>query len=71
MSFFSSYIVLQCKKLEQDIALYSEIKSTVNSRDVIIFGDFNNPTIDWNTFTGDQDGNRLVDLIEDISTPDS
>ncbi len=48
-----------------DIALYEELHSLTQSREAIIIGDFNCPNIDWGQLTGDQEGNRLIEMVED------
>ncbi len=37
---------------------------TQNNQSVII-GDFNCPNIDWTTLSGDQEGNTLLEMLED------
>ncbi len=49
-----------------DTALYEEINSTIQNKEAIIFGDFNCPNVDWNLMHGDQEGNRLVEMIDDV-----
>ncbi len=48
-----------------DIALYEELHSLTQSKEVIIIGDFNHPNIDWGHLTRDQEGNRLIEMVED------
>ncbi len=48
-----------------DTALYEEINSVTQNKEVVIFGEFNCPSVDWNLMHGDQEGNRLVDMVED------
>ncbi len=45
------------------IALYEELHT--QSKEAIIIGEFNCPNIDWRQMTGDQEGNRLVEMVED------
>ncbi len=49
-----------------DIALYEELHSLTQSKEAIIIGDFNCPNIDWRQLTGDQEGNRLIEMVEDL-----
>lgn len=59
-----SYTDLKSK--EHEIFFYNEIKSIVNyKRIMIIVGNFTNPSVDWSTLTVDQEGFRLINLIED------
>ncbi len=48
-----------------DTALYEEINSITQNKEAVIIGDFNCPNVDWNLIHGDQEGNRLVEMIED------
>ncbi len=48
-----------------DIALYEEPHSLTQSKEAIIIGDSNCPNIDWRQFTGDQEGNRLIEMVQD------
>ncbi len=48
-----------------DAMLYEEIKTVIQNKQTIIIGDFNCPNIDWNTMNGDQEGNRLIEMVED------
>ena len=50
---------------ENDMRLYNEIKSVIKDKNAVICGDFNNPSVDWSTLTGDREGRRLIDLAED------
>ncbi len=43
-----------------DIALYEELHTLTQIKEVIIIGDFNCPNIDWGQLTGYQEGNRLI-----------
>ncbi len=45
-----------------DSALYEEI---IQNKQAVIIGDFNCPNVDYNSMYGDQDGNRLVKIVED------
>ncbi len=48
-----------------DTALYEEINSITQNKETVIIGDFNCPNVDWNLMHGDQEGNRLVEMIQD------
>ncbi len=48
-----------------DTALYEEISSIIQNKQAVIIGNFNCPNIDWNSMYGDQEGNRLVEMVED------
>ncbi len=48
-----------------DTALYEEINTITRNKEAVIIGDFNCPNVDWNLMHGDQEGNRLVEMIED------
>ena len=50
---------------ENDIRLYNEIKSVIKDKNAVICGDFNNPSVNWSTLTGDREGRRLIGLAED------
>ncbi len=48
-----------------DIALYEETDSIIQKKDAIIIGNFNCPNVDLNLTHEDQEGNRLVEMVED------
>ncbi len=48
-----------------DTALYEEIQSTIRNNNAVIVGDFNCPNIKWNSKHGDQEGSRLIEMVED------
>ncbi len=48
-----------------DTVLYEEIKSVIHNKQTIIIGDFNCSNIDWASMNGDQDSNRLIEMVED------
>ncbi len=48
-----------------DTALYEEIKSSIRNKNAVIVGDFNCPGINWNSMQGDQEGSRLLEMVED------
>ncbi len=48
-----------------DIALYDEIQAMTQNRQSVITENFNCPNIDWTTLNGDQEGNRLLEMLED------
>ncbi len=45
---------------ENDMALYNEIKSVIKDKNTVICGDFNNPSVNWSTLTGNREGQRLT-----------
>ncbi len=47
-----------------DSALYAEIQAMTQNKQSVIIGDFNCPNIDWTTLSGDQEGNRLLEILE-------
>ncbi len=47
------------------MGLYNEIKSVIKDKNAVICGDFNNPSVNWSTLTGNRGGQRLIDLVED------
>ncbi len=46
-------------------ALYQEIHTAAQNYNVIIVGDFNCPNVDWSFMAGDQEGSRLIKMVED------
>ncbi len=50
---------------ENDMRLYNEIKSIIKDKNTVICEDFNNPSVNWSTLSGDREGRRLIDLAED------
>ncbi len=48
-----------------DTALYEEIQSTIRNKNAVIVGAFNCPNINWNSMHGDQEGSRLIEMVED------
>ena len=50
---------------EKDLMLYNEIRSVIKDKNAVICGDFNNPSVNWSTLTGDREGRRLIGLAED------
>ncbi len=48
-----------------DTALYEEINFITQNKDAIIIGDFNCPTVDWNLIHGANEGNKLVEMVQD------
>ncbi len=48
-----------------DAALYAEIQAMTQNKQSVIIGDFNCPNIDWTTLRRDQEGNRLLEMLED------
>ncbi len=49
----------------EDTALYEEIKSPTRNENAVIVGDFNCPGINWNSMQGDQEGSRLLEMVDD------
>ncbi len=47
-----------------DTALFEEINSITQNKEAIIIGDFNCPSVDCRLMHGEQEGNRLVEMIE-------
>ncbi len=48
-----------------DTVLYAEIQAMTQNKQSVIIGEFNCPNIDWTTLSGDQEGNRLLEMLED------
>ncbi len=48
-----------------DAALCEEIQTTIRNKNAVVIGNFNCPNINWNLMHGDQEGNRLVNMVED------
>ncbi len=48
-----------------DTALYDEIKSSIRTKNAVSVGDFDCPSINWNSMQGDQEGSRLLEMVED------
>ncbi len=48
-----------------DTALYEKIKSSIRNITAVVVGDFNCPSINWNSLQGDQEGSRLLEMVED------
>ncbi len=48
-----------------DTALYQEIHNAAQNNDVIIVGEFICPNVDWSLIAGDQEGSRLIEMVED------
>ncbi len=46
-------------------ALYEEMQTTIRNKNAVVNGDFNCLNINWNLMHGDQEGNRLVEMVED------
>ncbi len=79
--YYSVYIELQTSKRNKltigtlyrppkqqaadDAALYEEIQAMTQNKQSVIIGDFNCPKINWSTLTGDQEGKRLLEMLED------
>ncbi len=47
-----------------DTALYEEIKSSIRNNNAVIVGDFNCPSINWNSMQGDQEGSPLHEMVK-------
>ncbi len=48
-----------------DAALYEEFQAMTQNKQSVIIGDFNCTKIYWSTMHGDQEGNRLLEMLED------
>ncbi len=48
-----------------DAALYEEIHAMTQKKQSVIIWDYNCPKINWSTMNGDQEGNRLLEMLED------
>ncbi len=48
-----------------DTALSNEIQSLTQSKNMIVIGDFNCANVDWRLLIGDQEGSRLINMVED------
>ncbi len=48
-----------------DTALNEEIQSTIRNKNAVIVGDFTCPNTNWNSMHGDQEGSRLIEMVED------
>ncbi len=49
-----------------DAALYEELKAITQNKQSVITGDFNRSNIDWTTMNGDQEGHKLLGMLEDV-----
>ncbi len=47
-----------------DAALYEEIQVMSQKKQSVNIGNFNCPKISWSTVDGDQEGNRLLEMLE-------
>ncbi len=50
-----------------DSALYADIQAMTQNKQSVIIGDFNCPNIDWTTLSGDQEENRLLEMLVDAN----
>ncbi len=50
-----------------DTALYNEIQSLIQGKNAIVIGDYNCANVDWRLLIGDQEGSRLINMVEDSS----
>ncbi len=48
-----------------DTALYEETNSVTQSKETVTIGDFSCPNVDWNLKHGNQESNRLTEMVED------
>ncbi len=48
-----------------DTTLYNEIQSLMQSKNAIVIGDFNRVNVDLRLLIGNQEGNRLINVVED------
>ncbi len=46
-----------------DAALYEDIQAITQNKQSVIIGDVNCPNIDWTSLSGDQEGNRLLEML--------
>ncbi len=53
------------QQVADDTALYSKIQAMTQNKQSVIIGEFNCPSIDWTILSGDQEGNRLLEMSED------
>ncbi len=52
-------------KAADDTALYEDINSITQNKEAVILGDFNCPNVDWIIMHEDQEGNRIIEMVED------
>ncbi len=52
-------------KAPDDTVLYEETNSITQNKEAVIIGNFNCPNVDWNLMHGDQEDNRLVEMVKD------
>ena len=52
--------------LENDIILYNELETIIKNKASIIFGDFNLPRINWKKLSSDNEGSRLLKLVNKL-----
>ncbi len=52
-------------QIADETAWYQEIHTAAENNNVIIVGNFNCPTVDWNLMAGNQEGSRLIEMVED------
>ncbi len=50
-----------------DASLYEEIHAMTKNKQSVIIGDFNCPKINWSSMNVDQEGNRLLEMLEATS----
>ncbi len=48
-----------------DTALYKDIQSLMQGKNAIVIGDFNCANVDWRLLICDQEGNILINMVED------
>jgi ribonuclease P/MRP protein subunit RPP40 len=53
------------QQANDDAALYEEVHTLIRNKHAVVVGDFNCPNVDWETMSGDQEGKRLIDMVED------
>ena len=60
-------VVYRPQKLSEEnyIILYDEIRSVIKDKYAVIYGDYNNPSVNWSTLTADREGTRLLELTEE------
>ncbi len=47
-----------------DAALYEEIPTTIQNEQSVIIGNFKCPKINWSTMVGDQERNRVLEMLQ-------
>ena len=50
---------------QTDQLMFQELETHVANKELILIGDFNYPTVNWETHTADHEGERIINYIED------